>query len=104
MWPFSHDDTKDEDWTRLNITGPHGLFAVVMSTSWWASSTDLNNHCTVFNAAVADLHWVIKKLIPSSSGNQPEVDTGPVKKFPGHCERAPGKRRVKPTPKASSRP
>lgn len=101
-WPFPRDDAVEGDWAKLNVTGPHGLFAVVMSMSWWAASVNPDSHPATFIAAVTDLHWVIKKLILFSSKPQLEVDTAPANKFPGHCERAPGKRQVRPSSKACS--
>jgi hypothetical protein len=101
-WPLSRDDAEALDWTRLNVTGPHGLFPVVMSTSWWASA-DPGPHRAVFDAAVTDLSWVIENLI-SFSSRSPESQLAaklPTNKFPGHGERAPGKRKVKPSSKVS---
>ena len=102
-WPFSRDDSVGKDWSRLNITGPHSLFAVVMSTSWLAASAGLGPHRGSFDAAVADLHWVIENLIHFNSQSQavePKLDSAPVKHFPGHGERDVGKRRIKPSSKA----
>jgi hypothetical protein len=102
-WPFPRDEAEDEDWTRLNITGSHGLFAVVMSTSLWAASANLDPHRAPFDAAVADLHWVIENLIRFNSRSQvtqSEADPAPGK-FPGHRQRESGKRKVKPSFKAS---
>ena len=106
-WPFSRDNPEGKDWSRLNITGPHGLFAVMMSTSWLAASADLDPHRASFDAAIADLHWVIENLIRLNSQSQaanPELIPAPVKHFPGHGERDPGKRRIKPSSKACLNP
>ena len=102
-WPFPHDDAKGEDWARLNITGPHGLFAVVISTSWWATSTNSDSHRTAFDAAVTDLQWVIENLAHYNSRLQQtgaEPNTAPAIHFPGHRERDAGKRKIKPSSKA----
>jgi hypothetical protein len=106
-WPFSRDDAKGKDWDRLNITGPHGLFAVVMSTSWWAASANLVSHRAAFDAAVTDLHWVIENLVDWNSPSQVtelQPNTGPATHFPGHGERGPGKRKIIPSLKASGKP
>jgi hypothetical protein len=107
-WPYLRDNAKGEDWTRLNVTGPSGLFAVVMSTSWWATSTDSDPRRGAFNAAVEDLHWVIENLIhfnsPALVVGSGQIDTATTDHFPGHGKRDPGKRRIKPTPKVSNRP
>ena len=88
------------DWTRLNVTGPHGLFPVVVSTSWWVSA-DLGPQRSVFDTAVTDLRWVIGKLIYFNSRLSEGGFTTKLlaNKFPGHHERAPGKRKVKPSSK-----
>ena len=104
VWPFPHDEGKDKDWARLNITGPHGLFAFVISASWWAASTNLDSHRTSLNAAVADLHWVIENLIHFNSQSQvTQSEATPVlgSKFPSHDSRGSGKRQIKPSLKAS---
>lgn len=105
-WPFPRDDTNG-DWDRLNVTGLHGLFPVVMSTSWWAASADLDPHRAAFDTAVADLHWVIGRLLSlNQQTTQREpivVSVVPVNHFPGHGEREPGKRRIRPSSKACGR-
>ena len=105
-WPFPCTDAKDGDWTRLNITGSHGLFAVVMSTSWWAASEALDLDRTGFDAAVADLHWAIENLLHFNSRSQvtrPESKAAPANHFPGHGERDAGKCKIKPSSKACNR-
>lgn len=102
-WLFPLDEGKDKDWERLNVTGPHGLFTIVMSTSWWAASASLDSQRASFDAAVADLHWVIKNLICINSQSrvtQSEAVPAPKNKFPGHSERESGKRQIKPSFKA----
>lgn len=106
-WPYPRDDAKDKDWARLNVTGMNGLFAIVMSTSWWAASVELDSHRAAFDSAVEDLHWVIENLNYFNS-QALVAKTGPVDAtagdhFPGHGERDPGKRKIKPTPKVTNR-
>ena len=104
-WPFPCDEGEDKDWARLNVTGVHGLFAFMMSLSWLAISASLDSHCTSLDVAVADLHWVIKKLIHFNSQSQvaqPKPIPALGSKFPSHAERGTGKRQVKPSQKASS--
>ena len=106
-WPYPRDDAKDRDWSRLNVTGTSGLFAVVMSTSWWAASAGLGPHREAFDSAVEDLSWVIENLnhfnsqLPIARIGQVNASEGDH--FPGHGERDPGKRKIKPTPKVSNR-
>ena len=105
-WPFPREDAKDEDWDRMNVTGPHGPFAVVMSTSWWAASANLDPHRGAFEDAVADLHWVIENLLHFNSRLQvtrPALKVTPASHFPGHGERDVGKRKIKPSSKACNR-
>jgi hypothetical protein len=105
-WPYSRDDCEGKDWARLNVTGPSGLFAVVMSTSWWVSAMGPDSHHEVFNAAVEDLHWVIGCLIHFNSRLQvtePQCNAALPVNFPGQGERGPGKRKVKPTPKVANK-
>jgi len=101
-WPYPRGDAKDKDWARLNVSGPHGLFAVVVSASWLVASADMDSH-GVFDAVVEDLHWVIENLIYFNSQSQQATGSGPgvtaAVHFPGHGERDPGKRKIKPTPK-----
>jgi hypothetical protein len=103
-WPYLHDGPKGKDWSRLNITGPHGLFAVVMSASWWANSMGSDASHNPFSAAVEDLQWVIENLVEfnlQSPGTRSGPDTTPLGHFPGHGGREVGKRQVKPSYKAS---
>ena len=106
-WPYPRSDAKDKDWARLNVTGTSGLFAIIMSTSWWAASVGLGSHCAVFDSAVEDLRWVIENLdhfnsqLPVARAGQ--VDASEADHFPGHGARDPGKRKIKPTPKVSNR-
>ena len=89
-WPYSHEDTEGKDWAWLDVTGPHGLFAIIMSTSWWAIAVDPNSH-GVFNAAVNDLLWVMENLIKTNSQLQvtrPECIAAMAANFPGHSKQA----------------
>jgi len=99
-WPYPRDDAEDRDWTRLNVTGPHGLFAIIVSTSWWAASMDSEFDRTLFNAAIEDLHWVLERLICSHSQPRAARLESDLASDAGQVERAPGKRKVKPTAKA----
>ena len=103
-WPYTRDDGEGKDWTRLNITGPFGLFAFVMSTSFWAASMSSDLDRGVFDAAVEDLHWVINHLIYFNSQLQvAEPEPTPPADLPDANNRGPGKRKVRPTLKVVSR-
>ena len=105
-WPYPRDDAKAKDWARLDVSGPHGLFAFIMSTAWWATSADSDLHREAFGAVVEDIHWVIENLIYFNSRLQvtgPEPTAAVETRFPGHGDREPGKRKIKPTPKVCNR-
>ena len=75
-WPFPRDDDDDDrDWGRLDATGPYGLFAVVISASWCATSKNPNRADS--DTVTADLHWVIERLLHS---NFTESQPAPSKK------------------------
>lgn len=97
---FSHDNAKREDWARLNVTGPHGLFVVVVSTSWWAVFPNLGAE---FDTAVEDLHWVIEMLMFFNSqstaaqvGSKWAQKTSSLFMVSGHLESA----KLNPPPKS----
>ena len=74
-----------------------------MSTSWWAASASLDPYRTAFDAAIADLHWVIERLLHINSQlttAEPTLEAAPGNRFPGHGDRNPGKRKIKPSYKA----
>ena len=89
----------------MNVTGPHGLFAVVVTTSWWVATVDADSRGT-FDAIVEDLHWVIGNLIhinSKSEATRSEPDTATKTQFPGSSNRDPSKRKIKPTMKVRER-
>ncbi|KAF9792304.1 hypothetical protein BJ322DRAFT_1102818 [Thelephora terrestris] len=89
-------------WWRSCQPNPSGLFALVISTSWWANTVETESQRKAFDSAVEDLRWVVEKLISFNSKATP-CDPVPADHFPGHSGQDPGKRQVKPTPKASNR-
>ena len=106
-WPYDRGDAKENDWGRLDATGPHGLFAVVMSASWWAGSMDSGSSSDPFSLAVEDLHWVTENLIyfnSQSKETQSKRVTTPLSNFPGHGGRGAGKRQIKASYKAANNP
>ena len=104
-WPYDQNDAKDSDWSKLNATGPHGLFAVIMSASWWVNSMDSESFHDTFSPAIEDLRWVTESLIYFNSQLQETESTPsptPTPLFPGHRNRESGKRQVKPSYKAAN--
>lgn len=83
----------------MNVTGPHGLFAVVVSTSWCIATTDTDSRRT-FDAIVEDLLWVIENLNHVNSQVQATrsgINETIEPQLPPNSTRDPGKRQVKPT-------
>jgi len=107
MWPYPRNDAKDKDWSRLNVTGTSGLFAIILSTAWWAASLKPDSHREAFDSAVEDLLWVVENLNYFNSqlpvAGTAQANAGALDHFPGHGTRDPGKRKIKPTPKVSNR-
>lgn len=65
-WPLPRDDEKAAAWgIKAGPRGHNGLFLVVMSTTWWASSIQSTKDWTGFDEAVEDIKWVIDKAIAS---------------------------------------
>lgn len=75
------------------------MFAFVVSTSLWVTTVDADSRGT-FDAVVEDLDWVIGNLAHFNSQSQAaasEPNRGTETQPPGHNNRDPGKRRVKPS-------
>ena len=56
-----------------------------------------------FSPAIDDLHWVMERLIDINSKSEGVTDKSKpavVGRFPGHGDRDPSKRKVKPSSKA----
>jgi len=63
-WPLPRDGSATwgaKSWAR----GHNGLFLVVMSTAWWASSIQSAKDWVEFDEAVEDVQWVLDQLITS---------------------------------------
>ena len=105
-WPLP---TNDPDGTDLSIKaisrGQNGLFLVVVSTAWWASSIRSTKDWDEFDEVVKDVQWVIDqgaKLLKAISVpvspvcSDPPQDPAPA---PGATwmAREDGKRRPKPS-------
>jgi hypothetical protein len=104
-WPYPHDDARDMDWERLNATGPHGLFALIISASWWVSLMESDDSRAAYAAAIDDLHWALENLLHFNCRFQDKPKPSPTPAtlnagFPGHGERGTGRRNIKPTLKA----
>ena len=64
-WPLPKDDQTSTNWCKVGNHGRNGLFLVVMSTTWWASSVQSTKDWTEFDEAVEDVQWVIDQVITS---------------------------------------
>ena len=70
-WPFPKEPIDDTSWWKFPAHGRYGLFLAVMAISWWAPAVKLVDDVTSFEGAVEDLHWVIRELIRTRSGDDP---------------------------------
>jgi hypothetical protein len=61
-WPFSREEPTKADWGKLIARGQNGMFIVVMSTTWWASSLESSSDRDAFNEAVDDIRWVVEQI------------------------------------------
>ena len=86
-WPYARDDAKSKDWARLNVTGPHGLFAIVVSASWWAGSMESDHLRTALSATIDDLRWVIENLIYFNAQSQATKPASLRNRLCGRSER-----------------
>lgn len=104
-WPLSRELVKNPTWGKLSTSGTCGLFLVVMSTTWWATSLQSADDRRFFDDAVDDIQWVIdRQLEMSPVPNVPPVDSDPpgvvesdVPAIPNYLQRGEGKRKPKPT-------
>jgi len=105
-WPLPRDNPSSAGWGIKGCArGQNGLFLVVMSTAWWASSIKSEGDWTVFDEAVDDIRWVIEQAIgvlqalPAlASPTPPNTSDKPVT-VPGAAwlSRQDGKRQAKPS-------
>ena len=64
-WPLPRDDQNATNWCKVGGRGRNGLFLVVMSTTWWASSVQSAKDWVEFDEAVEDIQWVIDQVVTS---------------------------------------
>ena len=67
-WPFSREKVTEADWGKLTSRGQNGMFLVVLSTVWWATSVKSVDEWKLFNEAVDDIRWVTERVLSLSSG------------------------------------
>jgi len=98
-WPFPKDDGDIRSWEGFPARGPNGIFLVIMSICWWAQALELASDFALFEEAVDDIHWVIKRLIDThSSPSVPGKPQPPLSKsWASTFSRGDGKRAVKPS-------
>jgi len=62
-WPLLRD-RNTATWTiKSGPRGQNGLFLIIMSTTWWASSIQSAKDWAEFDEAMEDIQWVIDQLI-----------------------------------------
>ena len=104
-WPFSRENTNTS-WGKLEARGQNGIFIVVMSTTWWASSIKSAEDVRAFDEAVDDVHWVLGQFLKRRSSlgapKSPPPPTGLQKPVStaSWLVRPPGKHQPKPSYKA----
>ena len=64
-WPLPKDNQTATNWCKFAYRGQNGLFLVVMSTTWWASSIQSAKDWAGFDEAVEDIQWVLDQVISS---------------------------------------
>lgn len=100
-WPLPTEGPETEKWAfKVCARGQNGLFLVIMSTAWWASSIQSEKDWDRFDQAVDDLTWVIGKGIQNyetlpSPPPAPTVSEEPVISCATGTVRAEGKRQSK---------
>lgn len=68
-WPLPRENTSAANWAiKAGARGRNGLFLVILSTAWWASSVQSTKDWAEFDEAVDDVQWVIEQAIDASKG------------------------------------
>lgn len=103
QWPLPKEPVENATWGKLSARGQSGLFLVIMSTAWWASSLQSADHRRFFDEAVDDVRWVIEQQLKTAPVPKvPPVDKplGAVENLPAqakYLQRGEGKRKAKPS-------
>ena len=83
-WPLPKERVEGATWGKLSARGRNGLFLVVMSTTWWASSLKSIEQRDFFEVAVDDIRWVMEEqlqLPPTPTPPTVEKDTTTASKL-----------------------
>jgi len=107
-WPLPRDGENLANWgIKAGARGQNGLFLVIISTAWWASSIQSENDWAEFDEAVEDIQWVIGRAIDCLEVLPPPAPPAPTRSkapqesvpVPGATwmTRASGKRQPKPS-------
>lgn len=73
-WPLLWEDVNEPDWDELPNGGKDGLFLIVVTLGWWILARDPSKHLKL-DDAIADVAWVIDKLIPLLSAKDSVSDS-----------------------------
>ena len=101
-WPLSRECPSTVNWAKVGARGQSGLFLVIMSTTWWATSIKSEDDWAEFDAVVDDLKWVIDRIIEALPAHTPS-ETSDTPNTPEPVELlnylvcGAGKRKTKPT-------
>ena len=105
-WPLPRIGPSAANWSiKFGARGQNGLFLIVMSTAWWASSVQSEEDRVKFDEAVEDVRWVIDQAIESHKALPapvpPQHSDTPQESVPAPgaswMSRADGKRQPKPS-------
>lgn len=79
VWPFiQEDNVVERDWGSLTEGGKDGLFLVLISLGWWLHTqkdTRESSTGSKVDEAIADVTWVIEKIISSLAADATAPDT-----------------------------
>ena len=62
-WPLPRDHPEEAHWLNLGVHGRSGLFLVIISTAFWATSIQSVDDWVEFDRAVDDIAWVINQIL-----------------------------------------
>ena len=64
-WPLPREHDGRTSWGKLTTRGQNGMFILVVSTTWWATSLKSAGDRGAFDEAVDDIRWVLEQLLES---------------------------------------
>jgi len=81
-WPLPREEQGAAKWgIKAGARGHNGIFLVIMSTTWWASSIKSAEDWAKFDEAMEDIQWVVDRMAAASQEALP-VPPPPVPPTP----------------------